>query len=56
MANVIYELVKRVWNNESLPDQWLEGAILPLHKKGDKMNCENYRGIALLSQADAITV
>ncbi|XP_037028700.1 uncharacterized protein LOC119068940 [Bradysia coprophila] len=51
LAKVIYELVERIWNNESLPDQWLEGAILPLHKKGDRMICENYRGIALLNTA-----
>ena len=51
LSKVLYDLVKRIWNTEELPGQWLEGAIIPLHKKGDKMNCENYRGIALLNTA-----
>jgi hypothetical protein len=32
-----------------LPDQWKESIIVPVHKKGDKTDCSNYRGISLLS-------
>ena len=31
------------------PDQWREGIIIPLHKKGDKNDANNYRSITLLS-------
>ena len=31
------------------PDTWSQGLILPIHKKGDKMNPDNYKGITLLS-------
>ena len=41
----------QIWNEETLPADWLEGAIIPLHKKCDKLLCENYRGIALLNSA-----
>jgi hypothetical protein len=38
-----------IWNKEELPHQWKESIVVPLHKKGDKTGCSNYRGISLLS-------
>jgi hypothetical protein len=32
-----------------LPDQWNESINVPVHKKGDKTDPNNYRGISLLS-------
>jgi sorting nexin-29 len=32
-----------------LPDQWKESDIVPIHRKGDKMDCNNYHGISMLS-------
>jgi hypothetical protein len=32
-----------VWNKEELPDQWKESIIIPIHKKCDKTDCNNYR-------------
>jgi hypothetical protein len=45
---VIHKL-NSVWNKEGLPAQWNESIILPIHKKGDKTDCNNYCGISLLS-------
>jgi hypothetical protein len=45
----IHKLINSVWNEEILPDQWKKYIIVPVHKKGDKTDCNNYRGISLLS-------
>jgi sorting nexin-29 len=34
-----------------LPQQWKESIIVPIHKKGDEIDCNNYQGISLLSAA-----
>jgi hypothetical protein len=49
LLSEIHKLINSVWNKEELPDQWKESVIVPVHKKGDKTYCNNYRGISLLS-------
>jgi len=48
MIKSIYLLIKEVWETEILPTDWGVAYICPIHKKGDKQVCSNYRGIALL--------
>jgi hypothetical protein len=38
-------LFKRVWEEEIELKDWLSGMVTPVHKKGDKMNVDNYWGI-----------
>jgi hypothetical protein len=45
----IHKLINSLWNKEELPDQLKESIIVPIHKKDDKTDCNNYRGISLLS-------
>jgi hypothetical protein len=49
LLSAIHKLINSVWNKEELPHQWKETIIVPIHKKGDKTDCNNYRGISLLS-------
>jgi len=45
----MHSLVQQSWNQQIIPDEWKEGVIIPLHKKGNQMQFKNYRGIALQS-------
>ena len=48
IRSAIHKLIIAIWNKEELPEEWKESAIVPVHKKGDKTKCNNYRGISLL--------
>jgi hypothetical protein len=49
LLSAIHKLNNSLWNKEELPDQRKESIIVPVHKKGDKTDCNNYRGVSLLS-------
>jgi sorting nexin-29 len=44
----IHNLIISIWNKEELPEDWKESIIVLIHKKGDKKDCINYRGISIL--------
>lgn len=45
----ITQIIQNIWTTEKIPEDWKTALIHPLHKKGDKTNVNNYRGISLLS-------
>ena len=45
----LISLFNSIWSSECIPSDWLNHIIIPLHKKGSRSECDNYRGIALLS-------
>jgi hypothetical protein len=49
LLSAIHNFINSIWNKEEMPDQWKESLIVPVHKRDGKTNCNNYRGISLLS-------
>jgi len=43
IRGAIHKLIIAIWNKEDLPEEWKESVIVPIHKKGDKTECNNYR-------------
>jgi hypothetical protein len=48
LLSAIHKLINSIWNKEEFPDHWKESIIVPINKKGDKTDCNNYRGVSLL--------
>ena len=48
----IHKLIISIWNKEELPEEWKESIIVPIHKKGDKTDSNNYRGLQETGKAN----
>lgn len=44
----VHRCLKDIWTKGEIPNDWKQALIHPLHKKGDKTDTNNYRGISLL--------
>jgi hypothetical protein len=42
-------VICQVWKDEVIPEQWEEGFICRIYKKGDQLQTCNYRGITRLN-------
>ena len=51
LIDAIHNILIEIWDTEKIPIEWEEGSICPIFKKGDQLECRNYRGITLLNTA-----
>ncbi len=50
VSDWIYVLCNLAYKERRVPQDWAKAAIVPVYKgKGDKTECNNYRGINLLN-------
>lgn len=49
ISSILHPLFRDIWVKETIPNDWLQGLVVKLHKKGDASDCNNWRGITLLS-------
>ncbi|CAH1245879.1 Hypp7594 [Branchiostoma lanceolatum] len=46
---LLTDLFAKIWEHEVIPQDWSKGLIFKIPKKGVLSNCDNWRGITLLS-------
>ncbi|KAG0720925.1 LINE-1 retrotransposable element ORF2 protein [Chionoecetes opilio] len=50
MIRGLHAVLAAVWQSGTIPPDWKRGLVVPIWKgKGDRQDCNNYRGITLLS-------
>lgn len=49
LGPIYCKLFNSILESGIYPDSWAEGVIIPIHKKGDKDNEDNYRRLTLVS-------
>ncbi|CAK9832677.1 Retrovirus-related Pol polyprotein from type-1 retrotransposable element R2 (Fragment) [Anthophora retusa] len=47
----LWEVCSRVWRGEGWPEEWSEGVVVPIVKKGEGKKVEEYRGVTLTQTA-----
>jgi len=53
-VEMMFAFCSKVWEEETFPQMWKKSIIVPLHKKKDKLSCDNYRGVSLLSHCGKV--
>ena len=54
---LLLKLCQRCWREERFPqlwNLWTKSVVVPIHKKKDKLSCDNYRGVSLLSHCGKV--
>ena len=50
MTRGLHAVLTAIWQSGTIPPDWKRGLVVPIWKgKGDRQDCNNYRGITLLS-------
>ena len=49
-----HRVIKLMWHQREVPQRWRDAVIKLLHKKKDRIECGNYRGISLVAHAGKV--
>ena len=49
-----HDIVVAVWMTGEVPQEWKDATIKVLHKKKDRTECSNYRGLSLVAPAGKV--
>ncbi len=51
---MLQRLIAQSWATGTIPNQWRDGTLVPIPKKGDRHKVQNWRGICLLAVAGKV--
>ena len=49
MSTILMKIFQEMWISDTMPEDWKTGLIVRHAKKGDLSDCNNWRGVTLLS-------
>ena len=52
----LLDIVVCIWRGDKVPQLWKYAIIMVIHKKKDRTECGNYRGISLVAHAGKIVL
>ena len=54
MISTLTEICQKCWEQKKWPTEWTKSIIIPLPKKGNTKQCQNYRTISLICHASKV--
>ena len=53
-VKVLHSICQQIWKTQQWPQDWKRSVFIPIPKKGNVIECSNYRTIALISHAGKV--
>lgn len=54
ITEIYLSLCQKIWQHKKWPQKWTQSLVIPLPKKGNLRQCQNYRTISLISHPSKI--
>ena len=55
-VEVLHSICQQIWKTQQWPQEWKRSVFIPIPKKGNTKECENYHTIALISPDSKVTL